>query len=89
MPSDHSAFIKAFFLTSDNGTDHAGYVANFTDNATLKMGLKTAEGSAGRWISAGNVHTALTLGRHPHAERGDVGGSVGAAPCGVGRVCSR
>jgi hypothetical protein len=44
MTRDHSAFIKAFFLASDNGTDHAGYVENFTDDATLKMGLKTAVG---------------------------------------------
>jgi hypothetical protein len=44
MARDHSAFIEAFFLASDNGADHAGYVENFAADATLKMGLKTAVG---------------------------------------------
>lgn len=44
MPRDHASFIKSFFLTSDNPTDHAGYVENFTTDATLKMGLRTAVG---------------------------------------------
>jgi hypothetical protein len=44
MPRDHAFFIKSFFLTSDNPTDHAGYVENFTADATLKMGLRTAVG---------------------------------------------
>ncbi|KAF8540336.1 hypothetical protein BDD12DRAFT_804582 [Trichophaea hybrida] len=44
MPHDYASFIKSFFLTSDNPVDHAGYVENFTADATLKVGLRTAVG---------------------------------------------
>jgi len=44
MPGDHAAFVKSFFLASDNPTDHVGYAENFTADAILKMGLKTAVG---------------------------------------------
>ncbi|KAA8898628.1 hypothetical protein FN846DRAFT_205741 [Sphaerosporella brunnea] len=67
MARDHSAFIKAFFLASDNGSDHAAYVENFTADATLKMGLKTAVGSEqiralreGMWAAVTSRHHVVT-----------------------------
>ncbi|KAI5816934.1 hypothetical protein BZA77DRAFT_45873 [Pyronema omphalodes] len=64
MPTrDHTAFIKQFFATSDSPTAHAEYVENFTQDATLKMGLRTAVGKEqirivreGMWAAVSSRH---------------------------------
>jgi hypothetical protein len=56
---DHAAFIKQFFATSDTPTAHAEYVENFTQDATLKMGLRTAEGKERKLSFPPEVHTQI------------------------------
>ncbi|KAI5792826.1 hypothetical protein FPQ18DRAFT_408583 [Pyronema domesticum] len=64
---DHATFIKQFFATSDTPTAHAEYVENFTQDATLKMGLRTAEGKEqirtvreGMWAAVSSRHHVVT-----------------------------